>query len=1010
MTATARFRFTPACRSALSTVAALTVSSVRRMNSAVTSSSVACGWALTISRSTSRPDSSILGGRPFLFAMISRSLADFASDQLSDTRDVVINQVVEHLWKKGLVTHFPEDADTLPAYLQESGRLDEVISFLSPDYFSNFLERSESFSPLRRQLQIGIDAAAQLHRDGELMRFGLESSAIREIETAQVSRAEIEALVTTGQASTALSLAANSPLREDRLHLLGVIARCQKEQGVLVADDILNQIRHLHHQIDAKSLGDKAIDIAADLFPCCPDLAIGLIEQSSWAEGSENELDIAYVRLSIAAAVRQTTPNSEQDDLETIRKRIRNPRLRGYTSALSRRVQTAHEVISEAESLKTASDKLYILRNWATEHSSRMDAADVAEYGLTVAVEATDYAPNPRVFRELSTPLAHVNSPTRAQSLVRAFDGQRMTVEEQGPTEEVVRLLLNLAAAESTYDMKACSNRLVEVYLRVDDLPDLSTKASCLAWLLSALRTIDTSGQIETQENLGALSSIELDKSIADLLKDTAEQADVTRRIIVALASLDFDRSVSIAEKLNTAARREEALLVAVDTVLESDSEDVDLRRVRDVTEGLQKQESRDHIAASVAEFLAQRSSRGEVGMVRSGFRLFQDLFFRVSDAMERCRVLCLLHVLAEKASYDITTASDLSISELISKALEELEPGWSRIETGFRVARSFAEGHQTEAKHYLNTADAERKRTTLSSFSSEWTFQACLRLSIRAFAGQLGNGHDAKDDMARIGQLIDRLPSTALRVKLWGELSMHLFLQQHSDDGDRVVVQHVAPLISSMEDGPSRTNSIIAVSPALYRSHKTTAFELFESIEAHLRDSAFMTCAEFILEKHVPSDPYEAHENGYHIKYQDAVDVLEIAGKIRRDTTVYTLIVALSETLTASKIANRFTRQQVADLVRRMEDLSSAKFPDQDNIQHEGYIVASEAQILRITRGTTQEWKALIERAESIPNRSDRALVLGIIGHVLPGQETHLRDVSSRNGYAYHVGNTLQL
>ena len=40
------------------------------MNSAVTSSSVACGWALTISRSTSRPDSSILGGRPFLFAMI----------------------------------------------------------------------------------------------------------------------------------------------------------------------------------------------------------------------------------------------------------------------------------------------------------------------------------------------------------------------------------------------------------------------------------------------------------------------------------------------------------------------------------------------------------------------------------------------------------------------------------------------------------------------------------------------------------------------------------------------------------------------------------------------------------------------------------------------------------------------------------------------------------------------------------------------------------------------------
>ena len=927
-------------------------------------------------------------------SFVSPSLSAFASDKLSDARTTVINDLADHLFDRGTID-VPDATDSLPTYLQESGRLDEVISFLSPDYFARVLERTESFLPLRRQLQIGIDAAAQLHKDGELVRFGLESSAIREIETALVSRSEIEALVATDQVASALSLAANCPLREDRLHLLGVIARCERERDTHVNDDIIEQIRQLHSQIDPTSLGDKAIDIAADLFPSCPDLAFDLIEHSSSSDGDENELDVAYVRLSIATAVRQTTPRSAQDDLETIRKRIKNPRLRGFTSALSSRVQSANELIAEVASLATASDRLYILRKWTTEHPARDDAPDVAEYGLRTVVEATDYAPNPRVFRELSTPLLHVTDSIRARSLVRLFDGQRMTVDDHGPTEEVIRLLLNLATAEATYDIDACSNRLVEVYLRVDELKDLSTKASCLAWLLSTLRSVDSAGVIEKKERLTSLSSSELDKAVAGLLDETAEQVDVTRRVIVALASLDFSRSVSVAEKLNTAARREEALLIAIDAALEADSNRVDLARVRDLCERLHMSDSRDHVAAAVAEYLGGRASRGPDPIVESGFQLFQDLFFRVTDRVERCRVLCLLYVLAARGSYKPGEGTQLKMSEEIRTALEELEPGSPRIDAGFRVARSFADLFPTEAKRYLDNAEAERNRTALSSFSSEWTFQACLRLALRAFGGQLGHGYDTKDDISRIGRLIDRLPSTALRVSLWGELSMHLFLQKHTDDGNRVVTQHVTPLLSSMSDGPTKTSTIVAISPALYRNHKTTALELFDRIEKHQQDTALMTCAEFILEKHIPSDPFESHEAGYDITYQDAVDVTEIASEIRRDTMVYTLIVALADTLSALRISNRFSRQQMADLIRRMEDLASTTFPDQDNIRHDGYVVASEAQLLRVTRGTTQSWREVMKRAESIPNSSDRALVLGMIGQAMPARETPLRELA---------------
>lgn len=912
-------------------------------------------------------------------SFVSNAFADFAFNRLSNRKRDVIGKLVGHLLEAGM--DGTDAADRLPAYLQETGRLKDVISFLSPDYFSNTLNRTESFAPLRKQFRIGVDVSAQRRDDGSLIRFGLGSSAIMEIESSQVSRSEVEALVTTDQIEKTLSLAANCPLREDRLHLLAVVARCEKELGMPVSDEIIDQIKLLYGQVDAVALNDKAIDIAADLFPCCPDLAIKLIEHSSQENDHENELDIAYLRLSIATAVRQIKLNDDKDDLEMIRKRIKDPRLRGFTSTLFGNVQTADDVIAEAERLETASDRLYVLRKWSVEHSDRDDAVDVAVYGLNTIVEATDYSPNARVLRELSTPLSHVKESRMAQSLVRSFDGQRTTVEGQGPTEEVVRMQLNLAFAESIYDRDACANRLVEVYLTIDELKDISTKSSCFARLLSTLQVIDSSGEIEKREQLKSLSRDAMDAAISELLDHTAHQVEVTRRVIDALASFAPSQAFALAERLNTSFRREEALLLAIDATLENGP--VDIGGVREACGRLQRSDSRDHVAASVAEYLVQKASSGETSVAESGYDIFRDFFFAVSNPIERCRVLCLLYALSEHGVYTEDMQADLL--RQIKGTLNDLDSGWIEIDVRFRLARAFASWRPVQAKTYLRDADDRRKRTALSSFSSEWTFQACLRLSMRAFAGQLGHRYDPEDDISRIGELIERLPNTSMQAQLWGELAMHLYLKSRSDDGNRIVYEHVTPLLNLIPDGPTRDSTVISVSPALFRSHKTTAIESFSALERHHRDSALMTCAEFILEKHIPSDPYEKHESGYPITFQDAVDVAELADEIQLDGMVYSLIAALADTLAPKGANTKFTRQQQANLVLRIKNLVNRKFPDPDNIRHDGFKIASEAQCLRIERAPRQDWDTVIDRAKSIPNRSDRSYVLAIIGKILP-------------------------
>ena len=912
-------------------------------------------------------------------SFVSRRFMEFAAEKLADSKKTVIDMLVDYVRVRG------EGGDSLaidsvPGYLQESGKLGEVISYLSPEYFERFLKKSGSFRPLWRQFEAGMDAAERLRQDGELFRFTLAGSAISEIGRGQVSRAEIEARVTVGLGAEALALATNCPLMEDRLHLLAVVARAEKERGSSVGDDVLGQIRRLRGQVDARSLGERGIDIAADLFACFPDLAIGLVEECAGADGDHNELDIAYVRLSIATAIRASSSGLDEDRLERVRDRIKDPRLRGFAASVTGRVQSASDVIAEVEKFESAADRLYVLRKWALEHSDREDAAGVTEYGLRTLVGATTYAPNIRVLRELSTPLIHSRDRKSAESLVESFDGQRATVDVQGPTEEVVRLNLNLSVAQSFYDMEGCVNRLVEVYLLVDELKDLSTKASCLARIISTLQLIDSDGRIEENEKLGSLSSQDLEAALSDLLGNTAEQIGVIKRTIYALSSFDVSRSISLAESLNTAARREEALVLTVGSILENHSRPIDLNQIRVACGRLRTSQSRDRIASSVAEYLVRRAGRDETEIVHSGCQLFRDLFFSVSEPMERCRVLSLLDALQSEGVYSESDGADQNLHAGLKETLSQLDPGWQRIEAGFHIARSLAERHTDVAKEFLQDAERERSRTALSSPSSEWAYQASLRLSIRAFAGQLGQGYDPQHDMSRITRLIDRIPGISRRVQLWGEVAMHLLLRKHSDDANRVVHDQLIPLLDLMYNGPERSDTIVAVAPALYRSHKTTTIQRLNTIEAHQKDIALMNCAEFILEKRVPSDPYESHDNGYDISYEEAFDITELAREISRDNLVYLLITALADTLSSPRWAKTFTPQQKTALADSIRGLSKTKFPDLDNIQHDGYAVASAAQLLRIERGSSNDWARVIGKAQSIPNTADRAFVLAII------------------------------
>jgi hypothetical protein len=389
-------------------------------------------------------------------AFVSEPFRRFATTKLQALKRSVDDLLIKDLLSRPDTEHA---MDRLPSYLYRAGRLDQLITYLSPTYFDRTLASSQSLVPIKQKVDLGLRASARLQRDADLVNFASHKSALLQLDSADVWQAEIDARMALDDFPTALALAQSARIREDRLHLLASIAKGKRLKGLTPEPELIDQIRLLYDQIDKDHIGSRAFDLAPELLCSCPDLAMELMDRASAADASDS--DYEYARLAIAAR-RVPLPAEVDSGLsEQIRSRIRSPRLRSFTEELALLVgeYTARQIIAAASKLKDASAKLYYLRNWAMQNRRRADAHEVVDFGLTVAIQATEYTPNARDIRELATPLPFLTDAAITERLLAVLEGQLGSIEKYGPTIDYVCLQLLIARAQLPHaESKRASN------------------------------------------------------------------------------------------------------------------------------------------------------------------------------------------------------------------------------------------------------------------------------------------------------------------------------------------------------------------------------------------------------------------------------------------------------------------------------------------------------------------------------------------------------------------------
>lgn len=923
---------------------------------------------------------------------VSEDFRRFASEQLRHLRDRVSTLMIDDLFRN------PDSAlarQYLPDYLKQAGRLEDILDYLSPEHFPRMIELSQSLSNVKRQANLGLDAARQLHRDADLVRFSLQKSTMNELGGSRVWRSEIKTRMALNDYESAMALAQSTVIVEERLHLLSIIARSQREQGLSAEPDLTEQIRHLYHQIDAVSLGEYAIDIATDLLYSSPDLAIELVERSTNTDVDENAMDWAFAKLSVAALGAEKEQYQNADTAENIRSRIKDPKAIRFSteaSLLTGRF-TADEVITMVGKLEGADDRLYLLRRWTLSNREREDAIKVVEFALDLAVKVTPYSPNARVFREIATPLPFISDELQTRNLVRRFDGQKGSLEKSGPTEDFVRLQLILAHAESQYDFDAACDRLTDVYLYIGYLDDAVVKAGCMARLVTTLATI-TSEMTSSKDELCLLSQDDLESDVQRILDNTAEHYYVTRNVIRALAKTKPDIAFKLAQSLNTESRRNLALLELIKSALQVPQGRLDLLSIGKAISRLSDQSLKDEMLLEVVKRLANISGKAE-SVVEQVLPLLHQIQ-SIQSEQTRCKVCCFAYSFL--ASQDSVKCSGFlnHLLHLLEGSWRSIDVGWHKVDIGFQIVQSLAKHSLEAANMYLKWTEDFRAEITLAAEPAALAYIGCLRLATRAFGGLLARRLDSTDDLDTLRRLIDHVPSNGVRADLWAELAIRYYINGRVDECKRVVAEHVKTNFErvSTKDIEYRARIMAAIAPALYCAHARTAIELTSQLPLPQRDVVYSQICRFIFRKQIPSDPYELSPNlRFSTTYEDIIDLCDLADKIDSDTLIYQNIQEISTSVVAGPRKDRFTQQQRSDIADRLEKLIDTKLPNQRHIKHEGYKIAAQAQVARIRKSEKRVWVNLLESTRlNVSNIADRALVLTMIAVAMPNKEAALR------------------
>jgi|GEM_PF-3904982 len=927
----------------------------------------------------------------------------FISNKLIAKKQAIHDRFISHLLESPLSK---ETTLYLPSQLVNANKYQEVINHLDSAHFVKLLETEQSLQSLKKHAEYGLSAARNTNNDSAEIRFSLINSTLTGLTFTSGLQQEVETLFKLGMEEKAYQLALIIPTCEERLKLLASIGKSYANNNLPIPDRLKDEINNLVEIEECRLFGPLAVEIASDLLTVNFQMGIKIFQSAldfNPKQLLQDEKEIG--KLDDDKLPELETQNSLNDNKSSTN--LAATDLINFSNAVAERLEDMdyEEFLQFSESI-SEEYKLYVYKRWLEKHKRDKNAWIIVDKALDLIVKGGENSPKIRDLREISVILPHVQDQAQLEKLLVRIQTQKNLLKLHGTSEESVRLEMLLLLGKNTFDSEQVKLDLIDLYISVNDIEDISVRATCLAWMLNYLKRFPNSLELDESTTLVTEVKVKLIEGIEELLESTADHYVTAKDAIIALAKADPILSLELINKLNNQTRRDQGLNNLVMSLIATKDFYIKPDVLLQSIDLIENEFDRDR------RILFCLHSLEKIASVTVDFKCdhrLLELWEKIRMAPNRLKGKIYVHKIKHYSGIPTDQFPETYIT-----LLDNVTTDWVKTDVGYWAANQIADIDKNKAEIWMEEVRKDAiKRKSLSQAIEE-TLISSIKLAIRTFAAlTIESDLKSNPSFARLTTLIQKVSTLENRIVLWTDLAIKLFYMNKKGSCDYIVKTFIQQLLNEdfTDNGSLWENLILRSAPAIYLCHPATFDNYIGKLTSIIaKDTALINTCKVIFRKISIFDPYQVPVvPEYSLSSDECNDILHLLRLITTDSAIYDVVDDFSQSVSSKNNHSSFRRNAAIDFLDTLIQIALSKLPDNINIKHDGYRIACMACVYKAKQKIDKKlvkpenWNDLAAQVDLIPNVSDKAIVLAIVG-VCSGN----RGVFATNNWAITTHNLI--
>lgn len=888
----------------------------------------------------------------------SPALKSYLKLELSNNR-AAVQPIIDSFIKKKKISS--ENIFSILKYKQETEDFDGVVDGLSNESILDVYKENNSLNTLSQAIKIGIHSTADDRYLVDRIKFTQLNSLFKGVSEIAVLKSEIECYLKEEDYSSAINLANEITLIEDKIQILAMIATSQKSTNMIVNDDVLLQIEYLYSNLNIEHLDtETSMDISVSIFPIFPELSFKIISYiDKVGRSGGNKSDYAYARLYFEAVLKNKDEldSIDLDDFnidDKFKDSVR--KIKDFKAGAS-----VENFFQEIENLEISNgDKIGLITEGLKAFPDYEGSQYLLSYCLDLITESADFASTCTQYKDLTTSFINTFDNEYSIKNYQQILNQLPRLEKTGPTVDYVALCLNLAVFESKNLKKTDRHKEVLNYVR-NKIPDILVTLRSVMVIQSAWYDSDFKAYWG--------SMVEYKNSIFDdVLIESAQHFTLLKEVIAEEAKISLNQAVNWCMKLNTEARKNESICYAVMShAFHKKTFDID-NVVRTI-----KKISSDYEYTRAARVIVSRLHLLDF-ISKSDFDKLRKLKNRITNNNDKSQFIAHLLCIIKLIEGDHQQVR-INLIEELKESFGCIDADWNKVNAGFSLANILLKS-ECELATYLREEIKEiRNNSTIDVIEIKTSYSRCIELAIRVNNSLLK--YDLYEgNIVNIISRINILSGNIEKSRLFSKLISSLQNNSFEGQANSVIEKHVLKLLDSYGALTVKEYSLVffSLSPVIYKYDKDIFFNCLNKVsDDNLKNESLSITISNIFEKTMVFDPfYHTDKHQYKLSYLDVKNIFSLLIHISSDWLVFNNLRRLTFCLKSLCKGESFTATQKLE-IEGFYDSIIELMPMEGGIKHDGYKLCIEALKLSYqNQKNSNLWIELIEKSRRINNLAD--------------------------------------